>query len=294
MTIGFASGCHSIVFAPGYQSTVQSPKWIIGNEGVTVIPNDWQVDVTKLRDAIRRNTKFLILNEPHNPGGIVMSRNIVILCDEVYRLLEHAGNIRLPTMASSYEKGISVVAMSKPWGGCGIKINIGWIACRDRDMVRRMIDVQYFGCACVSCASKIQARMVLAVSETMLRERMNIILDNKSKLINFIENKHGKWFEWRRPNAGAIAFVKFKGPWTSDVLGKHLARAGISIKPAYCFVDDTTVAPTSEEVSKYFRIGYGEKEIASALEALGEFVRAHESSWQEALPSTRETPVCSL
>ncbi len=77
MTIGFASGCHSIVFAPGYQSTVQSPKWIIGNEGVTVIPrspeNDWQVNVTKLRDVIRRNTKFLILNEPHNPGGIVMS-----------------------------------------------------------------------------------------------------------------------------------------------------------------------------------------------------------------------------
>lgn len=263
--------------------------------------------MTKLRDAIRRNTKFLILNEPHNPGGIVMSvalqreiidicreRDIVILCDEVYRLLEHDGDIRLPTMANSYEKGISVVAMSKPWGGCGIKINIGWIACRDRDMVRRMIDVQYFGCACVSRASEIQARMVLAVSETMLRERMNIILDNKSKLINFIENKHGKWFEWRRPNAGAIAFVKFKGPWTSDVLGKHLARAGISIKPAYCFVDDTTVAPTSEEVSKYFRIGYGEKEIASALEALGEFVRAHESSWREALPSTRETPVCSL
>ena len=301
-SFAFASnGCHTIVFTPGYQSTVQSPNWVIGNGGVTEIPrsskNDWQVDTRKLRDAIRRDTKFLILNEPHNPGGVVMSRelqteiidicrerDIIILCDEVYRLLEHDASLTLPTMANSYEKGISVVAMSKPWGGCGI--NIGWIACRDADMVRRMIDVQYFGCACVCRASEIQARMVLSVSEAILKERMGIILNNKKLLMNFIEEEHCEWFEWNRPNAGAIAFVKFKGPWTSNVLGRHLARAGISIKPAYCFVDGAAVAEGATkdgELSGYFRIGYGERKVACALKALGDFVRAHEGSWRAAL-----------
>ena len=301
--LAFANdGCHSIVFTPGYQSAVQSPRWAAGNGGVTEIPrlpeDDWQVDPAKLREAIRPDTRFLILNEPHNPGGVVMTsslqrevigicreRSIIILCDEVYRLLEHDADLRLPTMANAYERGISVVAMSKPWGGCGI--NIGWLACRDADMVRRMADVQYFGCACVSRASEIQARMVLSVSEIILKERMGIILENKGKLVDFIEGEFREWFEWSRPNAGAIAFVKFKGPWTSEVLGKHLAEeAGISIKPAYCFADDTTAAGGGGGgcggVENYFRIGYGEKKIAPALEALREFVVAHEAAWRRA------------
>jgi DNA-binding transcriptional MocR family regulator len=130
--------------------------------------------------------------------------------------------------------------------------------------------------------------MVLSVSEIILKERMGIILENKGKLVDFIEGEFREWFEWSRPNAGAIAFVKFKGPWTSEVLGKHLAEeAGISIKPAYCFADDTTAAGGGGGgcggVEDYFRIGYGEKKIAPALEALREFVVAHEAAWRRAL-----------
>lgn len=289
----FASGGHSIVFTPGYQSTVESPQWALGNEGVTKLrrrpENNWQVDPQELKGAIRPNTKFLILNEPYNPGGIVMSADvqkevidicrkhgITILCDEIYRLLEHSDEIRLPTMAEAYEKGISAASMSKPWGGCGI--TIGWLACKNTDMVRRMVDVQYFGTACVSRASEIQGRMVLRVSETLLRERLDVILSNKALLQYFIEDRYSEWFQWRRPNAGAIAFVKFNGPWTSAELGRHLAEAGISIKPAYCFTD-----LVEEEVEDYFRVGFGERKMPLALEALGKFVEGHEEFWRAAM-----------
>jgi hypothetical protein len=40
-------------------------------------------------------------------------------------------------------------------------------------------------------------------------------------------------FEWVRPKAGAVAFIKFKGPLTSEQLGEALAAEGVSIKPAY-------------------------------------------------------------
>jgi hypothetical protein len=40
--------------------------------------------------------------------------------------------------------------------------------------------------------------------------------------------------------AGAVAFIKFKGPLTSEEFGSQLAEAGISIKPAYCFTDSVT------------------------------------------------------
>jgi aspartate/methionine/tyrosine aminotransferase len=288
--IAFATGCHSIVFTPGYQSTIESPEWANNNDGITKIPrrpeNNWQVDPERLREAIQENTKFVILNEPYNPGGIVMSQelqseviqicrqhDIVILCDEVYRLLEHeATGTRIPTIANAYESGISAVTMSKPWGGCGI--TIGWLACSNTKMIQRLVDVQYFGSACVSRASEIQARMVLGASDIILKDRISIIHKNKELLHDFIENRYCQWFSWQQPNAGAIAFVKFKGPWTSAELGQQLANAGISIKPAYCFTDEMT-----PDIESYFRVGFGERKMPLALEKLAEFVETHQQSW---------------
>lgn len=179
-------------------------------------------------------------------------------------------------MANAYEKGISCVTMSKPWGGCGI--SIGWLACRDPSMIQKLVDIQYFGTACVSRASEIQARMVLASSDAILEDRRNIILANKALLHDFIENKYPEWFSWRRPNAGAIAFVEFKGPWTSEELGDHLKEVSISIKPTYCFIESTTT-----ELESYFRIGFGEAKFPLALEALDRFVLAHEATWRASI-----------
>ncbi|KAL7512956.1 hypothetical protein ACHAXN_010096 [Cyclotella atomus] len=293
-SLAFASGCHSIVFIPGYQSTVESPGWALHNEGITKIErrpeNDWQIDTKLLRAAIRENTKYMIINEPHNPGGIVMPKElqqdvieicrengIAILCDEVYRLLEHNPSETIPAMANAYERGISCVTMSKPWGGCGI--SIGWLACSDSSMIQKLVDDLHFGTACCSRASEIQGRMVLAASDAILEDRRNIILKNKALLQDFIENKYPEWFRWRRPNAGAIAFLEFKGPLTSEQLGDCLREASISIKPTYCFVDDITSA-----LESYFRVGFGEAKFHLALEALDKFVQANESAWRDSNP----------
>lgn len=292
----FAKNCHSIVFTPGYQSTVESPEWAMRGDdhhSVTQIPrspeNNWQVDLQLVKAAIQENTRFLILNEPYNPGGILMTsrlqhevidlcrqHGIVVLCDEVYRLLEHdpIQTTRISTMANAYALGISAVTMSKPWGGCGI--TIGWLACSNLEMIQQLVDVQYFGTACVSRASEIQGRMVLAASDAILEERLSIIHQNKKLLQDFIEVRYKEWFSWRRPNAGAIAFVKFLGPWTSEALGNELAKVGISIKPAYCFAE--TVTP---QIQQYFRVGFGERKMPAALEAFESFVKANEQVWRE-------------
>jgi aspartate/methionine/tyrosine aminotransferase len=290
---------HSIVFTPGYQSTVESPEWATNNAGVTQIPrnpdNNWQIEIQRFKEAIRPNTKFVILNEPWNPGGIVMSHQaqldiidvcrqhgIVILCDEVYRLLEHDESDRLPAMANVYEKGISAVTMSKPWGACGV--TIGWLACQDLSMIQRLIDIQYFGTACVSRASEIQARMILAASDEILKQRHEIILCNKALLMRFVE-KYSDFFSLKSPpNAGAIAFVKFK-LFPSHLLGEQLASNGISIKPYYCFaeVDEANEMNMNSNHScetYYFRVGFGELQFPSNLNALAKFVDERADSWR--------------
>jgi aspartate/methionine/tyrosine aminotransferase len=283
---------HAIVFTPSYQSLQEGPK--AAGSQVTYIPlrakNGWTVDPKDVEDAIIPNkTNYIVLNEPYNPAGTLMTRDVQkqiidiaskhgihILCDEVYRLLEHNPTTdRLPAMCDAYPRlGLSVVTMSKPWGACGV--TIGWIACQNNpDLMARISNVQYFGTACPSRISEIQAMMVLRSSETILQRNIAIIRRNLKVLKQFME-RNNDLFEWIPPNAGAIAFIKFKGPLTSDELGNVLVEeAGIGIKPAYCFSGDDNV---TEDVD-YFRVGYGEDCIPTAISKLQEFVDRHRDQW---------------
>ena len=277
---------HSIVFDPAYQSTQEAP--LHAGSQVTRIAlkaeNGWQIDPKDVRNAVRENTRYMVINEPWNPGGTLMScetqaelvaiaeqHGIYICSDEVYRLLEHDPKDRLPAMADAYSRGISCVTLSKPWGACGV--TIGWLAFQDASIKQRLIDVQYFGTACCSRASELQAIMVLRASDRILAKNMEIIRRNLRLLEGFMQ-RYSEWFEWVPPKAGAIAFIRFKGPWDSNELGQRLAEAGIGIKPAYCFTDVVTSA------NDFFRVGYGEDRMPKALEALTTFVEMHRDEWR--------------
>lgn len=281
-----ARGCHSIVFTPGYQSTVEAAAHAGGS--VTQIhlraETGWQIDPREVEAAIRPDTRYLVLNVPYNPTGTLISpqlqarlvqlaraRGIRILCDEVYRLLEHDERDRLPAMADLYTGGLSCVTLSKPWGACGV--TIGWLAFQDLAIKQRLVDAQYFGTACPSRASEIQAMMTLRASDAILRKNVRIIRHNLGLLDRFM-SRHGDLFEWVRPQAGAVAFLRFKGPLTSEQLGRQLAAAGIGIKPAYCFTDEVTGD------NDFFRVGYGEEVMPKALEALDAFVEARGHAWR--------------
>jgi len=280
------NACHAIVFTPSYQSVQEAP--VHAGSQVTRIQlhpeTGWQINPEEVQAAVQKNTKYIVINEPYNPTGTLMGHKVqqqlkdiarandmYILSDEVYRLLEHDPEDRLPAMADFYEKGISAVTLSKPWGGCGI--TIGWLALQDLDLMQKIIDTQYFGTACPGRASEIQAIMTLRASDKILEKNLKIIKYNIELLDQFIK-KYSEFFEWVRPNAGAIAYVKFKGPLTSDALGKQLAEAGISIKPAYVFSED------GAGDCGYFRIGYGEKSMPRALEELTRYVEANKEAWQ--------------
>ena len=277
--------CHAIVFAPGYQSVQVAPAHA-GSQVTTILlkpEENWQIDLSAVQAAIQSNTKYIVINEPYNPTGSLMSHelqsqlievaeqnNILILSDEAYRFLEHDVNDRISAMADCYDKGLSVCTISKPWGGCGI--TIGWLALQDLELKKKLIDTQYFGTACPSRASEIQAIMTLRASDIILKKNLGIILHNLALLDAFFE-AYTDLFEWVRPKAGAIGFVKFKGPFSAEELGEQLAKAGISIKPAYVFSKD------SKDYDQYFRIGFGESIMPEALNALIGFVENHKTEW---------------
>jgi hypothetical protein len=76
--LALARDCHSIVFTPGYQSTVEAAVHAGGE--VTQIQLEatrgWQIDPEQVKAAIRPNTRYMVLNEPYNPAGTLMSHEL--------------------------------------------------------------------------------------------------------------------------------------------------------------------------------------------------------------------------
>ena len=124
-----------------------------------------------------------------------------------------------------------------------------------------------------SRASEIQAIMTLRASDRILERNLNIIKRNMQLLREFMST-YRDIFEWIEPKAGAVGFVRFKGPLTTTELGEEMAKAGISMKPAYCF----SPGPMTPE-NDLFRIGFGESVMPAALEALKLFVEQQRNNW---------------
>ena len=63
--------CHSIVFTPGYQSVQEAP--VHAGSQITRIKlhasNNWQIDLHEVESAIKENTRYIAVNQPHNPSG---------------------------------------------------------------------------------------------------------------------------------------------------------------------------------------------------------------------------------
>jgi aspartate/methionine/tyrosine aminotransferase len=118
---------HAIVITPNYQSAETIPLAICEVTGVALdADNNWELDPDLVRKAVRRNTRLISINFPHNPTGKIISRQcfdalidiarqagIYVFSDEVYRLIEREESRRLPAMADCYERGLSLNVMSK-------------------------------------------------------------------------------------------------------------------------------------------------------------------------------------
>ncbi len=278
------AGDHAIIITPSYQSLEEGVKYAGGEvTRIALSPeNDWQIDVAAVEAAIQENTRYLVFNDPHNPSGsllgaetkeqlvkIAEKNNILILSDEVYRLLEIDPDERSNSIAEMSKNGLALGTMAKPFGAGGVCI--GWVACQDKTIIDKLLKAQHLFAVCFARAGEIQAMMALRVRDKIVDKNMGIIRDNLKLLDTFFDEYEGL-FEWMKPQAGGTGFVKFNGPLTSDELADQLLEEGILIFPSSIFDCD-------EDLKQYFRIGFSRKTMPASLEAFKEFVEANKASW---------------
>jgi aspartate/methionine/tyrosine aminotransferase len=263
-----------IVHTPCYQSLAEIARSI----GCQVTawqtrPQDgWELDVDFLRQAVRPNTRAIVVNCPHNPTGYLMNRaklsqildiarerGMLVFSDEVYRGLEHYPADRLPAACDLYEHAVSLGVMSKTYGLAGLRI--GWIATRSREVTAKMAGFKDYTSICNSAPSEFLAAVALRHRDRIVQRNLDIIRQNLGILDAFFA-RHQGLFDWRRPRAGSVAFpgIATAAEAFCDDL---VERQGVLLVPGTCF----------DAGDDHFRIGYGRRNLPDAVAKLDEYIQ---------------------
>jgi aspartate/methionine/tyrosine aminotransferase len=266
---------HVIVVTPNYQAAETLPLSICEVTGVPLdAENGWALDIDRLRGAIRQNTKVISINFPNNPTGRIIDRaqfdaivdlcrrgNLWLFSDEVYRLIERDEARRLPQAVDAYERGISLNVMSKAYGLPGLRI--GWLACKDRAVLRRFERYKHYLSICNSAPSEVLARIALKARQQILSKNRAIVDSNLALLDAFFRD-YSHLFDWRIPDGGCVGFVGYKGADGVEAFTDRLvAESGVLLLPASVYRSDLNEVPKD-----YFRIGYGHSYLPKALTEL--------------------------
>ena len=137
---------------------------------------------------IKKNTKLIIINFPHNPTGSYLKRDelnsivetarknkIYIFSDEMYHKLMIKETEELPPVSDLYEKGISLWGTSKSFGLAGLT---GWIVSRDKDLIEQVLAFKDYLSICNSAPSEILTLIALNNIDKFLSPNIEKIRNN--------------------------------------------------------------------------------------------------------------------
>ena len=271
---------HAIVVTPNYQSHETLPVAICAATGIPLDPGDgWSLDIDRVADAVRPNTKLVTINFPHNPTGAILSpdrydaliqlcrkHGIYILHDEIFNGLGPTGTEHLPFVADIYERGLSLNVMSKSYGLPGLRI--GWIACADADVIAKMERMKHYLSICSSGPSERLAKIAVNNRNKLLARNCSIVDENLPKWEAFFA-RYPDLFDWRRPDGSCMAFPRYTGAEGVEQFTRTLLEeSGVLLLPSTIYKSELGPTPNDR-----FRLGYGRKGLDEGLAALEAHVR---------------------
>lgn len=269
------AGDHAIVMTPNYQSAETVPLEICEVSGVPLDADDgWSLDVARIRRELRPNTKLISINFPNNPTGAIPTRaaldELVELCrahgiwlfsDEVYRLIEREPAMRIPQIADIYERGISLNVMSKSYGLPGLRL--GWLACRDRDLLVRFERYKHYLSICNAAPSEVLARIAIKARESILARNRGLVAEN-ARLVGEFMAEFPALFEFREPDGGCVTFVRYLGEDGVEEFTRRLVEeAGVLLLPSSIYRSELGQVPDN-----HFRLGLGRSFVPEAVGAM--------------------------
>jgi aspartate/methionine/tyrosine aminotransferase len=274
------SSDHVVTITPCYQSLKTVAATICS---VTEVPLDkkdgsWHLDIEKIEDSIRPNTRIVFVNFPHNPTGFIPSQDvfqklvdlvrkhgIYLFSDEVYYGLSLNPKDTLPYASQLYEKALSLGVCSKSFGLPGLRI--GWISCQDEMTLDKLVNFKHYLSICNSAPSEYLAKIAIDHRDEIWAEN-NQLLTSNFKILKEYFNSNKELFEWMQPQGGCICYPRYRGREPILKLADDLLdRMGVVILPDWVY----------EQENNHFRLSFGRKNMTQALDQFSNFFRERPS-----------------
>jgi aspartate/methionine/tyrosine aminotransferase len=227
----------------------------------------WQLDLEELERAVTRSTKVVMVCNPNNPTGSVLSEAEMqavvevaervgawLVCDEIYRGAEVEGDAATPSFWGRYDKVVITSGLSKAFAMPGLRI--GWVA-SDPELLHRIWERHDYTTLTPGMLSDRLAAFAMrpGARETILTRTRSIIRSNLPRLEEWILGH--PYFTYTRSTAGAITYVKYDLPiGSSDLVERIRTEQSVLLVPGDMF-----------GFKKGIRFGYG-YDIETTLKGL--------------------------
>lgn len=270
-------GDHVISVIPTYQQHYSIPESIGADiELLHLRPeNEFLPDLDELRAMMRPDTRLIAINNPNNPTGALMDREMLeqiaeiargsgawLLCDEVYRGTDQDGDGFTAAVADLYEKGISTAGMSKAYSLAGLRV--GWIAAPKEVLHDVMIHRDY-NTISVGQVDEMLAALALENRDKILDRARRITRENLKIVEDWIATE--PLISWIRPRSGTTALLKYDLPMSSlDLCVTLLKEEGVMLTPG-----------SAMDMEGWLRLGYTNPtaDLKAGLARFSEFLKRH-------------------
>lgn len=266
-----------VTFHPSYQQLHAIPHSLQAE--VILVPlrpeKYFLPNLEELRSAAASGTKLILLNNPNNPTGTLLSAEVLdeivsiarscgayILSDEIgMHLRPGAEADPLPSIADIYERGIATSSMSKVLSLAGLRV--GWIASADQNIIHTCMKLRDYTTVSSSVLTDHIGAIAMTKYDIILSRNRELLRNNLALLKEWSDTEEAYTFV--PPQGGTAALIRLHAAEQSESFCKQLLQEmGVLLVPGSTF-----------GLEGYARIGCAVKTdiLKQGLAAMSKFVQ---------------------
>ncbi len=273
-------GDRVVAVLPTYQQLYSVPQSLGADVRILRLrPEDgFLPDLDELEKLAGDRCKLIVLNNPNNPTGALMTAPFLkevtriaegagawILCDEVYRGLEHEPGASTPSIVDLYERGVATGSLSKVFSLAGLRL--GWVA-GPGDFIRDCFVRRDYTTISCGMIDEMLALRAFSFRDRILGRNLPLVRKNAAILDRWVRMETG--LSYVPPKAGTTAFIRYGFPIPSEDFCRGLFEFnGAFVVPGKAF-----------DFEGWFRLGFScsTETLEKGLAAISEYLRALRSA----------------
>ena len=206
----------------------------------TSLDEGWTPSVRQIEEAIRPNTKAIILSYPNNPTGKVLppglfkeivdladSRDLTIISDEIYN--EYTNKPCPSVLETTARKFVLTSSFSKTWAMTGFRVGYAVSSKETIVSISKLISLMF-----TSVPEFIQWGAIKALTaEAEVRKNVRTIRERVEAACKELDRIAS--LEYRRPDGAIYVFPRLKSGESGDSFSDRMLSGGVSVAPGSVF-----------------------------------------------------------